>query len=108
MSCELMMSQVNLSKGAQDGVLDEYPPEWQADFNKLAATIIDLSNRYPDQLQIRIWDPRSLQGMIKSVRHWIRHYPTFIVNGQKKYAGWDTAQLEKHIQSSLESVNCAI
>jgi histone acetyltransferase (RNA polymerase elongator complex component) len=33
-------------------------------------------------------------GIYKSLRHWIRKYPTFIVEGQETYAGWDKGQLE--------------
>ena len=33
-------------------------------------------------------------GLWKSLRHWVRTYPTFIVNGQAKYAGWDLGALD--------------
>ncbi len=107
-SCEAMMSQAGWSPAPQDRGLDEYPPEWQEDFTKLTVTIVSLSERYPDQVKIHIWDPRSLQGMIKSIRHWVRHYPTFIVNGHNKYVGWDTVQMENCIQSTIESIQSAI
>lgn len=107
-SCEVMISQANLGPAPQERGLEEYPPEWQEDFKRLSATLISLSGRYQDQLQIRIWDPRSLQGMLKSIRHWVRRYPTYVVNGQKKYTGWDTSQLEKDIQSTVETADSAI
>ncbi len=102
-SCEAMMSQARVGLPPQDRGLDEYPPEWQEDYKQLETTIIRLSERYTDQVRIHIWDPRSLQGMIKSIRHWVRHYPTFIVNGQNKFVGWDTVQMENCIQSTIES-----
>jgi hypothetical protein len=75
--------------------LDEYPPDWQEDFHRLSDTILNLSARYADSLMIRIYDPRSLQGLVKSLRHGVHRYPTFIVDGKQKVSGWDIADLEE-------------
>ncbi|MGE5122908.1 MAG: hypothetical protein ACM3H7_00200 [Acidobacteriaceae bacterium] len=107
-SCELIMSQADLGGYPQGRDLDEYPPEWQEDLRQLSATIFALSERFSNAVLIRIWDPRSLQGLLKSIRHGVRRYPTFLVSGQKKYTGWDTRQIEQDIQSQIESSNSAI
>jgi hypothetical protein len=39
-------------------------------------------------------DAQSILGFYKSLRHWVRKYPTFIVEGQETYTGWDKKQLE--------------
>ncbi len=102
------MSQVNLGQAPQERGLEEYPPDWQEDFRKLSSILIGLSDRYPNDVQIRIWDPRSLQGMWKSIRHGIRRYPTYIINGRDKFVGWDTVGLEQYLQSAVENRNSAI
>ena len=102
------MSQVKVGQAPQERGLEEYPPEWQEEFKHLSSTIISLSEQYPNEVQIRIWDPRSLQGMWKSIRYGIRRYPTFIVDGRSKFSGWDTAELVQHLQSILEMGNSAI
>jgi hypothetical protein len=107
-SCEVMMSQASLGQAPQERGLEEYPPEWQEEFKHLSSIVISLSEQYPNEVQIRIWDPRSLQGMWKSIRHGIRQYPTYIVNGRIKFSGWDTAELEQHLQSILGIGNSAI
>lgn len=107
-SCEMLMAQANLGKPPHERGLDEYPPEWQEEFQRLSSTIFRLAERYQNQVQIRVWDPRSFQGLLKSIRFGIRHYPTFIVNGQNKYTGWDTGLLEQHIQSIVEISDSAI
>ena len=107
-SCEVMMSQVKLGQAPQERGLEEYPPEWQEEFKHLSSIVISLSEQYPNEVQIRIWDPRSLQGMWKSIRYGIRRYPTYIVDGRSKFSGWDTAELEQHLQSILEMGNSAI
>jgi hypothetical protein len=102
-TCEMMMAQAGLGKAPYERGLDEYPPEWQAEFKRLAAMIFTLADRYQDSVQIRIWDPRSLQGLWRSIRYGIRHYPTFIVSGQGKMTGWDMVELDRHIQTAVET-----
>ena len=107
-SCEMMMAQANLGQAPHERGLDEYPPEWQEQFKRLTSTIFSLADRYQDRLLIRIWDPRSLQGMLKSIRHGVRRYPTFIVNGHGKVTGWDPDQLERQIQAAMEISNSVL
>lgn len=96
------MAQADLGQAPYERGLDEYPPEWQAEFKRLASTVIELADRYQDDVQIRIWDPRSLQGLLRALRHGVRRYPTFLVNGRDKTYGWDTTKLEQDIQAAVE------
>ena len=93
LSCEMLMARANLDKAPYERGLDEYPPEWQEDFQHLSDTILSLSAQYADSIMIRIYDPRSLQGLIKAMRHGVHRYPTFIVDGKKKVSGWDLDRL---------------
>ncbi len=95
MSCEMLMAQAEMDKPPHERSLDEFPAEWQEDFRRLSTLIFDLAARYGDRILIRIWDPRSLQGLLKSIRYGVRRYPTFIVEGRKKIAGWDIAAIEQ-------------
>jgi hypothetical protein len=97
LSCEMLMAHANLDQAPHERGLDEYPPEWQEEFQHLSDVVMSLSTRYQDSILIRIWDPRSLQGLMKSIRYWVRCYPTFIVEGREKVTGWDVEQLEHHI-----------
>ena len=101
--CELMLAQANIGQAPQGRGLDEYPPELKEEFQRLSATIYALADKFQGQVQIKVWDPRSLQGLWKSIRHVVRRYPTFIIGGRIKLAGWDTAKLEQQVQSALES-----
>ena len=96
-SCEMLMARANLGKAPHERTLDEFPTEWQEDFRRLSALILDLAARYGDSLLIRLWDPRSLQGLFKSIRYGVRRYPTFVVAG-RKVTGWDTARLVQLVQ----------
>jgi hypothetical protein len=102
LSCEMLMARANLDKAPAERGLDEYPPEWQEDFHRLSDLILDLAKHYGDSILIRIWDPRSLQGMIRSIRYGVRRYPTFVVAGHKM-SGWDMASLEQTLAKALGS-----
>ena len=98
LTCEAMMAHANMGKAPYERGLDEYPPEWREELQRLSDLIFDLAERYGDTILIRIFDPRSLQGLWKSIRYGIRRYPTFIINGREKVTGWDIA----HIESALK------
>ena len=100
LSCEMLMARANLDKAPAERGLEEYPPEWQAEFHRLSDLILDLASRYGGRVLIRVWDPRSLQGLWKSIRHGVRRYPTFIV-GERQVTGWEVAQLEQIIQATV-------
>ncbi len=97
LSCEMLMARANLDEAPYARGRDEYPAEWLEDFYRLSNVVMELADRYGDSIRIQIWDPRSVQGLIKSLRHWVRRYPTFIVQGQNKVTGWDLGQLEQQI-----------
>jgi len=99
LTCEAMMARANLGKAPYERGLEEYPAEWREDFQRLSALILNLAARYGDRILIRIWDPRSLQGMFKSIRHGVRRYPTFVVKGHEKVTGLDAALLEQVLRS---------
>jgi hypothetical protein len=100
-SCEALLAQADLGQAPPERGLDELPPEWQADFRRLSALIFDLADRYRDQVMIRVYDPRSLPGLVKAIRHGARRYPTFIVAGRTKVVGWDEEGLERAVQGAL-------
>ena len=97
LSCEMLMARANLDQSPHERGLDEYPPEWRDEFQRLSETVFLLAERYGNSILIRLWDPRSLQGMFKSIRYGVRRYPTFIVEGRNKVTGWDTETLERWI-----------
>ena len=100
LSCEMLMARANLDQAPTQRGLDEYPQDWQEDFRRLAALVFDLAARYGDSLQIRLWDPRSLQGLLKSLRYGVRRYPTFVVAGRAKVVGWNQAGMEQSLQAA--------
>ncbi|HSB66453.1 MAG TPA: hypothetical protein VLD65_07730 [Anaerolineales bacterium] len=106
--CELMMSQAGLGQAPEERGLEEYPQELKEEFARLSTTLYALAERFQGQVEIKVWDPRSLQGMWKCIRHGVRHYPTFIIGGRDKLTEPDMAKLEQVVHSALESGVSAI
>ena len=81
--------------------IDQYPEDFKQDSARLVNWLVELADRYGDQIHIRVIDPQSPEGLLKSVRYWVRRYPTFIVDGRQKVTGWDQAQLDEVLQARL-------
>jgi hypothetical protein len=96
-SCEMLLGQTGMGQDQASAAQDAYPPDWQDDFRRLSDLVFDLAQRFGEDISISLYDPRSLPGMFKAIRHGVRRYPTFIVSGRAKITGWDLAKIEQHL-----------
>jgi hypothetical protein len=97
--CQVFIEDAGVSQRVQEEELKSYPAEMWRDYTRLSQMIRDLAGRYGDQLRITLIDAYSPMGLWKSLRHWVRTYPAFIVNGQAMYAGWDLGALDALLRS---------
>lgn len=74
--------------------LEEYPPEWMDEHQRLTDWVYDLAGQYGERIQIKVIDPQSAEGLFKSLRYRVRRYPTWIVDGEARVVGWDRQALE--------------
>lgn len=103
--CEVVFDEAGLNKKVHQKEADEYPQDLKEESAKLSDWIRELTRLYKHRLFIKLIDVQSLLGVYKSLRHRIRKYPAFIIEGKEVYTGWDKNQLEslldKYIQASL-------
>ncbi len=99
--CEAIFAQREVGPRVHEEVLDEYPHGLKQDFQRLSDWLMGLAHRYGDALRIKLVDPQSLEGFLKSVRYWVRRYPAFIVGGRKEYEGWDEGALDRVLQARI-------
>ncbi len=92
--CEIVLEGVGLSKTFSQNEFDDYPKEILDETERLSFLLHYLKELYRHRLLIRLIDAKSLPGLYKSLRHWIRNYPTFIVEGKETYTGWDKDRIE--------------
>ncbi len=102
-ACELMMARADLAQSPLQRGLEDLPPEWRAGFERLSALIFDLAKRYAGSVVIRVYDPRSLRGMVQALRYGAHRYPTFVVAGQTRITGWDEVALKRALAQSVQS-----
>jgi hypothetical protein len=81
--------------------MTEYPQDLLDDHIRLSSLVVELVSRYNNRIIIHVIDPQSAVGFYKSLRYWVRRYPTFIIDGQEKVTGWDQEKLEKVLQYRL-------
>jgi hypothetical protein len=94
-TCETLMSRAQIEDTENLRGLEDYPPEWYDDFQRLSDTVMDLASRYGESVVFRLYDPRSLPGLFKAIRHGIYKYPTFLISKREKITGLDLLALEQ-------------
>jgi hypothetical protein len=103
--CDVVFHQTGLDQALHQREINDYPADLRDEFANLSAWIRELNRLYKHRLRIRLIDAQSLSGLYKSLRHRIRKYPTFIVEGKETYSGWDKERLEglldKYIRGAL-------
>jgi hypothetical protein len=105
--CEILFDQAGLEQIFHQKEMEEYPSDLKEEFIKLSDWVRELRRLYKHRLLIKLVDIQSPLGIYKSLRHRIRTYPTFIIEGKETYAGWDKTHLEllldRCIKNSLPS-----
>ena len=102
--CQDFLEDAGVAQAVNREELNSYPEEMWRDYQRLSAMVRDLSKRYGTAVRITLIDPHTPMGFWKSLRHWIRAYPTFIVTGQAgraKVTGWDASALDGLLQAQL-------
>ena len=98
-ACELVMAEADMGDHPADRALDEYPQEWKEEYQRLTDWVYDLAHRYGDRIRIKVIDPQSPEGLLKSLRYRVRSYPTWVVDGKTRVVGWDLESLEATLRS---------
>ena len=69
--------------------INEYPEDLKAEYLRLSEWVRKTRKAHGQRLVVRIVDPQSLGGFWKVLRHRIRRYPTFLVDGVERIVGWE-------------------
>ena len=99
--CEQLFDAAGLGASVHQEIQAAYPPEMLEETERLAAWLQDLSARYGEQIHIRVVDPQSPEGFIKSLRYRAGRYPTFVINRRTRYTGWEPAALDRLLKEHI-------
>lgn len=97
-ACELVLSEAGVGERPSSRGLDEVPQDWQDEYLRLTEWVYGLADLYGDRILIKVIDPQSPEGLLKSLRYRVRHYPTWIVNGKERIVGWERDALEAALE----------
>jgi hypothetical protein len=103
--CQVFIDGVGIGDQIHQQDIQSYPEEFIRDWQRVSDWVLDLAATFPGQLVIRITDAQSMQGLWKSLTKGVRKYPTFIVDGEEKYHGWEAEALNEVIRRHLPTVN---
>lgn len=104
LTCEAILSQAEIAKASPERSLEGFPPDWQDEFLSLSELVKQIAEKFGSRVLIRLFDPRSPQGMWKAIRCGARQYPVFLISGQPKIVGLDPKKLEKAILAAQHQV----
>lgn len=79
-TCEAFISQIQSIHHPSNNFFEDYPIDYQKELLNFSDLILELAALFPQNVRLLLWDPRTPQGLGKSIRYHIHHYPAFIVN----------------------------
>ncbi|MGD2143012.1 MAG: hypothetical protein PVF54_00895 [Anaerolineae bacterium] len=100
--CERLFAAARIGRAVHEEMRASYPEDTLEEADRLAAWIRALSGRYGGRIEIRVVDVQSMEGFLRSLRHRVRQYPAFIVNGKVTHTGWERASLDSLLAARLE------
>jgi hypothetical protein len=99
-TCQAFIDRAGLAERDEMQARESLPPELRLEAQQLADLVMELAACYGERIQIRIYDPRSIQGLALAIRHRVRSYPTFLVAGAQKVKGLDRVALEEALANA--------
>lgn len=99
--CEQFFDRAGIGPQVREQIISEYPADLLEDSDKLSAMVVELAHKYQNNIEIKVIDPQSPLGVYKSLRYWVRKYPTFIIDGKEVITGINQTALEHALQACL-------
>ncbi len=103
--CEVVFQQVGIGQKIHaEQRAANFPDDLKKEFADLSAWVEQTAERHPDQIQFKIVDAASIEGVYKSLRYGVRKFPAVIVGGKDKVSGGDlegaSTLVDRHLAAS--------
>lgn len=100
--CELTFQQMGIGERlrrqeAAEALPDDLAREYQA----LSDWSHELLARFGSQIQLRVIDAASIEGVLASLRYRVFRYPAFVIDGREKIVGPDLAAVQRALERRL-------
>ena len=100
--CDLLFQESGLSPTVREEDSDAYPPQFHEEWKKLREILRELRRLYRHRIVILLVDADSPLGLYKALRHRFRRHPTFILDKQDVYTGWDLKEIENLLDARMQ------
>jgi hypothetical protein len=100
--CDLLLQENRLGPTVIEEDSNAYPPQFHEEWKKLREILQELRRLYRHRIAIFLVDADSPLGLYKALRHRFRTRPTFILDKQDVYTGWDLMEIEKLLDTRLK------
>ena len=100
--CDLLFQESGLGPTVREEDSDAYPPQFHEEWKKLREILQKLRQLYRHRIVILLVDADSPLGLYKALRHRFRRYPTFILDKQDVYTGWDLKEIENLLDACMQ------
>lgn len=102
--CQVFIDGVGIGDRVHREDMQSYPEDFIRDWQRMSGWVRDLAATFPSKLVIRITDAQSLRGLWIALTKGVRRYPTFIIDGDEKYQGWDREHLKEMLERRISGV----
>jgi hypothetical protein len=100
--CELVWDSVGFGKRIRaEQRAQALPADLQAEYTAIADWAATAHEQFGERLQIKVVDVASVEGVIKAVRHRVRRFPAFVVDGREAIVGFDSERLNSALERRL-------
>ncbi|UCH58388.1 MAG: hypothetical protein JSV61_09205 [Anaerolineales bacterium] len=99
--CQVFIDGTGVGGQIHQADMESYPADWMLEWQQLSDLIFNLTERFANQLVIKITDARSPQALWMALRSGVRKYPTFII-ANEKYHGYNEEQVASIIKRHLD------
>lgn len=94
--CEAVFDHVGLGPRvhAEQRASGLLPPDLEREYAAISDWVVDALDRYGARLSVKVVDAASLEGVARALRHRIRRFPAFVINGRERVLGFDRDRLD--------------
>ena len=101
--CEVVFQQAGVGQKIHaEQRASNLPADLKAEYSRLSAWVERLAERHPGEIQFKIIDAASLEGVYKTLRHGLRRFPAVVIGGKEKIVGDLDAGMEaveRHVRA---------
>lgn len=100
--CQVFIDQVGVGTRVHEEAFRAYPKDVQEEFGRVSAMVVQLLERFPHQISVRVVNAFSPEGLWLALRRGARRYPTWLIGGAK-VTGYNLNEVVAAVENALRA-----